>query len=281
MLPTSQAILSLLHIKKEVRMKSSFFSCQTSSRIVALVVLTFISHIASSAWAGPPARSVWTTQDVIDQRISVDAQYSLIRMCRSQDNAKRDDVTSMLSAIIDDGTLAGIYQVNHQPPAMRAGALGTGWWNLIPKGNDSTCVKGMGGRGKSAPMIVYRKNIGPYKSRVDQALKTAWRMCKDVYGLPARAGIPCMIAVRPPTGGEAACDAAKSKLWDRAWWDCYRKGLTQQAHNACLKVCSKPTGEKGLVHVDWGCVASRAECGPTHRQRELCVDYANKHVVCP
>lgn len=232
--------------------------------------------------AGSQAKKIWTTQDVIDNRISVDAQYSLIRMCRSQDNAKRADVTSMLSAILDDKTLAGIYQVNHQPPAMRAKALGMGWWNLIPKGKDSTCVKGMGGSGKSAPMIVYRKNIGPYKERVDQALKSAWRMCKDVYGLPDKAAIPCVIAVRPPTGGKSACDAEKRKLWEQAWWECYRKGLTLQAHKACLKVCSKPSGERGYVFLELDCVASHsAECGPTHRQGMLCDEYANKHVVCP
>ncbi len=250
--------------------------------LLAFGIVAAISITIRPVWAGSSGRTLWTTQDVIDQRISVDAQYSLIRMCRSQDNAKSADATSMLSAILDEKTLAGIYQVNHQPPAMRARDLSMGWWDLIPKGKDSTCVQGMGGSGELAPMIVYRKDIGPYKERVDQALKTAWKMCKTVYTLPARKAIPCIIAVRPPTGGRDKCSAEKAKLWDKAWWDCYRRGLSQQQHSACLKVCTKSRDEKGGVYLDWDCAASRsAECGPTHRQNLSCSSHANKHVVCP
>jgi len=251
---------------QEVLIDKPLMSCL----VLILILLGVVPVRASSS-----TRTFWTTQDIIDQRISVDAQYSLIRMCRTRDDAKRADATSMLLAILDDKTLAGIYQVDHQPPAMRAGDLGVGWWNLIPKGKDSTCVKGVGGTGESAPMIVYSKSIGSYDERVDQALNTAWKMCKEVYGLSSREPLPCVVARRSPAGEWDECSEEKRQQRLGTFHDCLYERIPPEENLQCLEVCGKTGG------IDWECVAKRAECASTLEADKVCVPYTRKHVPCP
>lgn len=265
-------------------MKKSYFIYQTFCYLITLVIFTVMSYIAFPVWAGSVTRTFWTTQDVVDQRISVDAQYSLIRMCRSQESAKRADVTSMLSAILDDKSLAGIYQVDFKPSAERAGKLGRKWWDLIPKNKNSICVEGLNEFGKEAPMIVYRKQIATYKEVLDAEIGRSWAICRKNFNLPQLQAIPCQIAKRAKST-TLDCQEEMWPEWDRIFKDCHETRTPKAAWGACREVCTiKVTGIKGnkFTFFSWACADEKPECATVAQQAKVCKDYADKQLPdCP
>ena len=78
----------------------------------------------------------YTTKDVVDNRISIPAQHSLVRL--SKNSATNADALGMLEAV-KTGRLAGIFCANWQKAAQRAVRLGSSWWTAIPKGEDAVC----------------------------------------------------------------------------------------------------------------------------------------------
>ncbi|HEX2076514.1 MAG TPA: hypothetical protein VHG08_02360 [Longimicrobium sp.] len=110
-----------------------------------------------------------TQAGVIDSRIDVHAQYALLRLAKGDPSA-RADASAMLVAV-KSGRLAGIYKEDQQVPAMRAKRRGIGWWQLIPAGRDAAVVHEAG----AAPLIVFRDRVRSDASRLDPALRTAWR----------------------------------------------------------------------------------------------------------
>jgi hypothetical protein len=109
-----------------------------------------------------------TAQELIDPRIDVHAQKSLLRLSKSG-TAEQIDALEMFQAV-KSGTLAGIYIENQQVPAQRARQLGLGWWELIPAGKDSALIREPG----SPPLIVFRDRLRSDPSGLDRALRQAW-----------------------------------------------------------------------------------------------------------
>lgn len=129
----------------------------------------------SSGSLAPITECTIGTNDLIHEKIDVSAQVSMMRKM-SGSAASRAEASSIYHAI-EVGRLAGIYL----PPRGVVSARGRmmspqkGYWQLIPKGELSTCVVGPDGE---APMIVYRENLAP--SQIDAAISSAWKSC----GLP-------------------------------------------------------------------------------------------------
>jgi hypothetical protein len=143
----------------------------------ALLAGTVSSMPAMSA-EHPPAGSpscVWKTTDIIDQRIDVGAQVSLMRQMGA--GAPAAGPASAIIGAIKQGTLAGVLLPPRQAAAQRAQRMTPprGYWQLIPAGRNSLCLKEPAGE---PPMIVYRENLAP--ALIDAALREAWSEC----GLP-------------------------------------------------------------------------------------------------
>jgi hypothetical protein len=122
----------------------------------------------------------WTTQDVIDSRIDVSAQYALMRMLAGEPQERI--VSSNILSAVKEERLGGIYQEDQQVPALRAQASGYGWWQILPKSAagakaDSKCMTDPASK---APIIVMRKKAETNPVAYDKALQDAWYAC----GLP-------------------------------------------------------------------------------------------------
>lgn len=130
----------------------------------------------------------YSTQDVIDSRISVPAQHSLVRL--SKNPATSADAVGML-AEIKSGRLAGIYCVNWETSAQRALRLGASWWTVIPQGEDAVLLLDPDNPVGGQPLIAFRRELDPSNkygcgklktdtmltsspARLDAALLKAW-----------------------------------------------------------------------------------------------------------
>ena len=117
---------------------------------------------------------------VIDERIDVDAQFSLQRLSRGTPE-ERADAVGMLGAI-KGSQLAGIFGDNLKKSAELAARIGTQRTLLVPKGEDAALVLEPGDTPVVlAPTIVFRggdppKQFGIRKEpqRLDAALRKAW-----------------------------------------------------------------------------------------------------------
>jgi hypothetical protein len=136
-----------------------------------------------------PGRTLtYTTKDVIDRRISVPAQHSLVRL--SKNPATSADAVALL-AEVKAGRLGGIFCVNWQKPAQRAIRLGKSWWTVIPPGEDAVLMPDPKDLANGQPLIAFRRELHPdcglMKSerrfaaapgRLDAALLKAWSSYK-------------------------------------------------------------------------------------------------------
>lgn len=143
-----------------------------------LLGLVLSSPISAQAASGTPiaaATCVWKTSDIIDKRIDVSAQKSLMRQM-SKGPPKSTHASAMLSAI-KSGRLAGIYLPPRKAVSDRGKLLSPpkGYWQLIPSGKHSVCLRQPS---NLPPMIVYRENLSA--AQIDAALVSAWKTC----GLP-------------------------------------------------------------------------------------------------
>ncbi|MGE0473780.1 MAG: S8 family peptidase, partial [Nitrospirales bacterium] len=139
-----------------------------------------------------PQCFVKTTDIVHSQKIDIgnndsqttSAKQSLFRMMIHGDVETRREASSMIKAT-ESGALAGIFQRNKGPVALRGQRMTPpkGWWELIPQGQLSLCLKDPAGE---APMIIYREQeMSP--PVLDDMLRNAWRQC----GLP-NLPFPCV-----------------------------------------------------------------------------------------
>lgn len=157
--------------------------------------------IANSDPTPPPANNAVCTLDSMDfvhKKIDIGAQYSLMRKMAG-DRESQLEATSIFMAI-EDGRLAGIYLPPRKPVSDRGRRMKPqrGYWDMIPKGKDSVCLKKPAGE---PPMIIYREKLS--KARVDAALTAAWADC----GL-ANVPEPCDYTVihKPPPQVECNTD---------------------------------------------------------------------------
>jgi hypothetical protein len=127
-----------------------------------------------------PGGGIPSARDLMDPRIDVHAQYALRRMFKS-DSVARADAMGMFAAV-KARDLAGIYIVNQAVPALRARRMNRWWWELIPKGQDAIL---MSDPPTEPPLIAFRDEIKTVPSRLDSALRGAWREMKSrTIGIP-------------------------------------------------------------------------------------------------
>ncbi len=155
--------------------------------------------------AATPRVLTYSTRDVIDARISIPAQHSLVRL--SKNPATSADAVGMLEQV-KAGRLAGIYCVNWQKPAHRALRFGKSWWTVIPPGEDAVLMLDLDKPLAGQPLIAFRRELDPdcgllkgekrfaaSPSRLDAALLKAW----SVYRL-RQIGRLVTCASPPPDG---------------------------------------------------------------------------------
>lgn len=152
----------------------------------------------------------WTTQDVIDDRIDVQAQYALMRMFVGEPDERAD--ASYILESVKAGWIAGIYQEDQQVPALRAQSLGFGWWEILPKKSDAqpyeteTIVNGtcMTEPSEESPIVVVRRDTEANPPVYDMTLRNAWYMC----GVPPVASVrsyKVTLPAKQPAVKETAC----------------------------------------------------------------------------
>ena len=121
---------------------------------------------------------------MIDSRISIPAQHSLVRLSKSP--ATSADAVGMLEEI-KGGRLEGIFCVNWKTPAQRALRIGQSWWTVIPKSEDAVVMLDPDNPLNGPPLIAFRRELDPdcgllkgekrfaaSPSRIDAALLKAW-----------------------------------------------------------------------------------------------------------
>ena len=141
-----------------------------------------------SPLSAKPRVLTYSTKDVIDKRISVPAQHSLVRL--SKDPVTSADAVGMLEEV-KAGRLAGIYCVNWEKAVQRALRFGKYWWTVIPQGEDVLLMLDPDNPAGGQPLIAFRreldprdkdgcgklktdKTLTPFPSRLDAALRKAW-----------------------------------------------------------------------------------------------------------
>lgn len=125
-----------------------------------------MSNPTTSRSAGIPS---WTAYDLIDRRITVYAQRSLLRLLKG--GPVEQKIAADLITAVKSGAIEGIYVVNQAKPALRARENNTYWWQLIPKGEDITCMSEPAGR---PPLLALSTAAVRNNARVDTALLTGW-----------------------------------------------------------------------------------------------------------
>ncbi len=110
-------------------------------------------------------------RDVIHERIDVHAQRSIVRLSKGS----RDErfISRFLLRGVQYGTLGGIYIVNQKVPALRAKALGKGWWTLL-QGRPALCWNEPQGE---RPLIILGTETVKQAPVLDAALVAAFREC--------------------------------------------------------------------------------------------------------
>lgn len=187
----------------------AIFTRESRAGRVGLALAVVVAGIGEPLAGRPqPGAKPWTTQNVIDARIDVEAQTSLIRMFES--GADAAVTASVILSAVKAGHLAGIYQQDQRAPALRAQKVGKGWWQLFdgtPSGRLAICWKEPPG---SAPMMVLRRGVKSGRDTLDPALRDAWEQC----GLPTAAPRPYVrtLPPRPGPAGEPPSEAAGGKI---------------------------------------------------------------------
>ncbi|GIK43714.1 MAG: hypothetical protein BroJett011_75470 [Chloroflexota bacterium] len=132
-----------------------------------------------------PRVLTYSTNDVIDPRISVPAQHALVRLSKNPTTSA--DAVGMLEEV-KGGGLGGIYCVNWQKAAQRALRLGTNWWTVIPSGEDAVLMMDPNDLWGGQPLIAFRRTLDPdcgllkgeqrfaaSPSKLDVALLRVWQ----------------------------------------------------------------------------------------------------------
>lgn len=117
--------------------------------------------------AGEISEEISSPNAVIDPRIDVHAQFALLRMSKNPSTAA--DASAMLAAV-KGGQLGGIYKEDQQVPALIARKAGSGWWQILPPGEDAALVLEV-----APPIIVFRDQARSNPTRLDPALIKAFK----------------------------------------------------------------------------------------------------------
>lgn len=135
----------------------------------------------------------YTTQDVIDPRISVPAQHALVRLSKKPTTSAK--AVGLLEAV-KTGKLAGIYKADEGPPARRAQRLDKrlSWGSLIPKGQGSALILDPENVLRGQPMIVFYPGLAPtpQAKALDAALMRGWQDYLTFRSESTSASLCCM-----------------------------------------------------------------------------------------
>src|SRR5688572_25083176 len=105
-----------------------------------------------------PRVLTYSTKDVIDNRISVPAQHSLVRLSKNPSTSAA--AVGMLEEI-KAGRLVGIYCVNWKKAAERALRFGKSWWTVIPREEDAVLMLDLDNLSSGMPLIAFRRELDP------------------------------------------------------------------------------------------------------------------------
>jgi len=105
-----------------------------------------------------PRVLTYSTQDVIDSRISVPAQHSLVRLSKNPTTSAA--AVGMLEEI-KAKRLAGIFCVNWKKAAERALRFGKSWWTVIPRDEDAVLMLDPDNVSRGQPLIAFRRELSP------------------------------------------------------------------------------------------------------------------------
>lgn len=135
-----------------------------------------------------PRVLTYSQTDVIDKRISVPAQHSLVRLSRNPTTSA--DAVAMVNEI-KANRLRGIFCANWKEAAERARAYGKSWWNIIWSDDDAVLLLDPFDPFCGQPLIAFRRELssgcGLLKGekrftgsplRLDAALMKAWSVYK-------------------------------------------------------------------------------------------------------
>ncbi len=117
-----------------------------------------------------------TERELIHERIDVHAQRSLRRISKTHRVAE----ARLIFESVKSGALGGIYKADTKVPSLRAVRMGTAWFNLIPKGQDSICLTNPTKPGEK-PILVFRKSLVEPRTKgpaMDAALLRYRELCK-------------------------------------------------------------------------------------------------------
>lgn len=118
--------------------------------------------------------SLWTASDLIDSRLTVYAQRSLLRLLKG--SLVEQKVAADLITSVKTGDMEGVYVVNQVKPVQRAREIGTYWWQLIPKGVSIICMVEPKDR---APLLAFSIAAIRTDKRVDAGLMRGWELLMD------------------------------------------------------------------------------------------------------
>ena len=164
---------------------------------------------SSTSLSAKPRVLTYSTKDVINKRISVPAQHSLVRL--SKNPVTSADAVGMLEEV-KAGRLAGIYCVNWEKPAKRALRFGKSWWTIIPQGEDAVLMLDPDNTLSGQPLIAFRRELDPRDKDGCGKLKTD----KTLTPSPAR------------------LDAALLKAWASYWQRINHEKLHQLVYHPTL-----------------------------------------------
>jgi len=139
---------------------------------------------------------------VLDQRIDIYAQKSLVRLSAGAPGG-RADASEMLRAV-KSGALGGIYKNDELAPAQLAGRLGIGWWQLLPAGEDAAFV--VDPDQARPPIIIFRDAVRSIPTRLDPALRRAWASARAWFGRS-----PSLLSSCPIPAAAGAAEVAESE----------------------------------------------------------------------
>ena len=117
----------------------------------------------------PAGRPPLTEMELIDPRLDIGAQRSLVRLSKDgpDDAAAAHEIADSVKA----GTLAGVFGDDLGASASLAARLGTVRWELVPDGEDAVLVE----EPERPPTMVFREGARSVPARIDPALVRAWR----------------------------------------------------------------------------------------------------------
>ena len=249
------------------------FAALLPMAVMAVALFTF------QALAQPESPEPWTTQDVIDSRIDVSAQYGLMRMLSG--GPEERVVGSHILSSVKNGTLGGIYQEDQQVPALRAQASGYGWWQILPRSDagvklDSKCMTDPASR---APIIVMRKKAETNPVAYDQAMQVAWYSC----GLPAAPVRPYEKTLPNKQSTEVPGAANKGPDYIKCAGPDDKAGLMakcEEHYTQNLAVCAKNRAEGKPTLISGVEVWGEQECAQeVANKRQQCLKDIDK--TCP